>query len=134
MSAENNIRVVQSLYAAFGRGDVSAVLEALDPNVVWTNPGPAEYSYFGTHQGRDAVLRNVFMFLAENVEMHAFEPREFFASGDKVVVLLHMEATVRRTKRRFAQEIAHAFTLKDGRPVLFHDFQNNYAIAEALRG
>jgi ketosteroid isomerase-like protein len=134
MSTENNIRVVQSLYAAFGRGDVSAVMEALDPNIVWTNPGPAELRYFGTHHGRDAVLGNIFMFLAENMEIHVFEPREFVASGDRVVVLLHMEVTARRTGRRVTQEMAHAFRMKDGRPVEFHDFQNNYAIAEALRG
>lgn len=134
MSTENNVRVVQSLYAAFGRGDVPAVMEALDPNIVWTNPGPAEFRYFGTHRGRDAVLGNIFMFLAENMEIHIFEPREFVASGDHVVVFLHMEVTARRTGRRVTQEMAHAFRMKDGRPVEFHDFQNNHAIAEALRG
>jgi ketosteroid isomerase-like protein len=74
------------------------------------------------------------VFLAENMEIHVFEPREFLASGDRVVVLLHMEVTMRRTGRRLTQEVAHAFKMKDGRPMEFHDFQNNYAIAEALRG
>lgn len=134
MSTESNVRVVQSLYAAFGRGDVPAVMESLDPNITWTNPGPAEFRYFGTHHGKEAVLGNVFMFLAENMEIHVFEPREFFANGDRVVVLLHMELTVRRSGRRVTQEVAHTFKMKDGRPVEFHDFQNSYAIAEALRG
>ena len=31
MNQEANVRIVQDLYAAFGRGDIAAVLAGLDP-------------------------------------------------------------------------------------------------------
>jgi ketosteroid isomerase-like protein len=133
MSEQANLQKVRELYAAFGRGDVPALLEALDPEIVWENPGPAEFRYFGRHQGRAAVAANVFAFLGEQLDMQVFEPRNLFASGDTVVVLIHAEAVARKTGKRVVQDIAHAFTFRNGRPVHFHDYQDSAQVAEALR-
>jgi hypothetical protein len=134
MNQESNVRTVQALYAAFGRGDVPAVLEGMDPEITWVNPGPAELTYFGTHRGRNAVANNIFAFLGENVHISVLEPKDMIAGGDKVVVLLHMEATARKTGRRVVQEVAHVWTFKNGLCIHFHDFQDNAAVSAALRG
>ena len=132
MDQEANVRVVQDLYAAFGRGDIATVLAGLDPDITWVNPGPAEIPYFGTHRGPEAIARNVFAFLAEHVHIHVLTPTELFAKGERVVVLLHMESTARKTGRRVVQEVVHAWTLREGRTVHFHDYQDNAAVAAAL--
>lgn len=131
---QENVRTVQSLYAAFGRGDVPAVLEAMDPEILWCNPGPSDFAYFGTHRGRGAVAQNIFAFLGENLQISMLEPRDMLASGDKVVVLLHMEATARKTGRKIVQDVAHVWTFKHGRCAQFHDLQDNSQVAAALRG
>jgi uncharacterized protein len=128
-----NLEIVQRLYQAFGSGDMPTLLGALDPDVEWINPGPASPAYFGTQRGPAAVARNVFGFLAENLRFDVFEPREFFTSDDKVVVLLHMEAVAARSGTRVVNDAVHVFTFKAGKVVRFQDFQNNYALAEALR-
>ncbi len=128
-----NLEIVQQLYQAFGRGDLPALVSALDPEVEWINPGPATPAYFGTHQGPAAVARNIFGFLAENLRFDVFEPREFFTSGDKVVVLLHIDAVVVRSGTRVINDVVHVFTFRAGKVVRFQDFQNSYALAEALR-
>ena len=133
MNQEANVRIVQDLYAAFGRGDIAAVLAGLDPDVTWVNPGPTDIRYFGTHRGPEAVTHNVFAFIAEHLDIHAMTPTDLLTKGDRVVVLLHMESTARKTGRRVTQEIVHAWTLKDGRTIHFHDYQDNAAIAAALR-
>lgn len=133
MAEQSNIETVQTLYAAFGRGDIPAVIEGLAPDITWVNPGPAEIRYFGTHHGREAVLANIFGFIGENMDIQVFTPQAMLSDGDKVVVLLHMEVVLRPSGRRVVQEVAHAWTFKDGRPVHFHDFQNNSAIASALQ-
>ena len=134
MSQESNVRVAHELYAAFGRGDIPAVIQGLDPEITWVNPGPGDYAYFGTHRGQDQVLKNVFMFLGENIDVEVMTPTDTLASSDKVVVLLHMECTAKKTGRKVVQEVAHVWTFKNGRPVHFHDFQDNAAIVTALRG
>lgn len=50
----NNVEAVSKLYEAFGRGDVPAVLAALDTEIEWTE---AEgFPTGGTYKGHDAVL------------------------------------------------------------------------------
>jgi hypothetical protein len=131
-STDANIRTVQTAYAAFGRGDIAAVLAALDPKIVWVNPGTPQIRYFGTHYGREAVADRVFGFLREHLRISKLEPRQFLAGEDKVVVILDMEATAIATGRSFTQEVVHLWTLADGLLVRFHDFQDSYAVASAL--
>jgi uncharacterized protein len=133
-SMTDNLEIVRRAYAAFGGGDMPALLALFDPEIVWVNPGPESLSYFGTHRGPAAIAKNVFGFLAENLQFEVFEPREFFANETKVVVLLHMEAVVRRTGQRVVQEVAHVFSIRGGRVVAFHDFQDSWALARALTG
>ena len=127
-----NLETVQQAYAAFGTGDLPGILATLDPNIVWENPGPNSPAYFGTHRGHVAVATNIFGFLSENLQFDVFEPREFSASGDKVFVLLHIEAQVKRTGERVVQEAVHVFSFQGGKVVRFQDFQNSYALAKAL--
>ena len=37
MSANDNVKVIQSVYEAFGRGDVAAILEVLTDDVDWAS-------------------------------------------------------------------------------------------------
>jgi ketosteroid isomerase-like protein len=127
-----NLETVQQAYAAFGKGDLPGILAALDPNIVWDNPGPNSPAYFGSHRGHVAVATNVFGFLAENLQFDVFEPREFLVGGDKVVVLLHIEGQIKRTGERLVQEAVHVFSFQAGKVVRFQDFQNSYALAKAL--
>ncbi len=132
MQANQNIATIQELYAAFGRGDIPGLVERLAPDIVWENPGPAHISYFGTHRGRQAVLKNIFEFVGANFDVQAFQPTDFLASGDKVVVLIHMEVVLRPTGKRVVQDLAHAWTLKNGLPVHLRDHQDNFALAAAI--
>ena len=134
METDKHIATIQDLYAAFGRGDVPGLIERLDPDIVWENPGPSHIPYFGTHRGRQAVLKNIFEFVAASFDMQVFQPTDFLAGGDKVVVLIHMEAVLRPTGKKVVQDVAHVWTLKSGRPVHFHDHQDNSAVAGAIRG
>ena len=52
----DNVQLVQSLYAAFGRGDINAIVEAYDPNIAWfSNADPALLPYGGERRGLDGV-------------------------------------------------------------------------------
>jgi ketosteroid isomerase-like protein len=128
----DNLGVVRSLYESFSRGDVGAVLETLDPAFVWTNPGPPDIACFGTHRGREGAA-SLFAFLGRELDIRVLEPRGMLEDGDKVVVLLHQEATARATGRSFVQDCAHVWTLREGRPVHLLDLQDNHAVASALR-
>ena len=47
------LSVVQNVYAAFGRGDIPALLDALAPDVRWEVVGrKGDYPTFGVRHGR----------------------------------------------------------------------------------
>jgi ketosteroid isomerase-like protein len=53
--------------------------------------------------------------LGETLEFERFEPREFVAQGDTVVVLGYERCVVKPTGHTIEQEWAHVYTLRDGK-------------------
>jgi ketosteroid isomerase-like protein len=59
MSAEENTQTAKDGYAAFGRGDVPAILELLTDGIEWVDPGPPDVlPGAGTHRGKEAGARS----------------------------------------------------------------------------
>jgi len=93
---------VQEMYAAFGRGDVAAILEHLSPNVEWEyGASPSEVPWLQRRQGR-AGAAEFFASLGE-LEFHRFEPKALLETGTIVVALVDVDATVRKTETRFEE-------------------------------
>ena len=80
------VEVVQSAYAAFGRGDTPALLSLIADDVEWKFIGAKGLPYTGTFRTRDEVA-NWFAGIPEVDDVLAFEPREFMPAGDNVTVL-----------------------------------------------
>ena len=114
MSDQTNLGVVQQIYAAVGSGDIPALLSLLTDDVEWTLQGPSVIPWAGPRRGREGVAE-FFSLLGETLEFEQFEPREFVAQGDTVVVLGYERSLVKPTGRTFEQEWAHVYTLKDGK-------------------
>ena len=114
MSEHTNAEVIRQAYEAFGRGDVPAVLDLLADDVDWTLQGPSVIPWAGPRRGREGVAE-FFSLIGETLEFEQFEPREFVAQGDTVVVLGYERSLVKPTGRTFEHEWAHVYTLKDGK-------------------
>jgi uncharacterized protein len=54
---QNPADVVRDLYAALSKGDVPALLERLDPDVIVDEP--AALPYGGVHRGRDVFVQSI---------------------------------------------------------------------------
>lgn len=131
MQELQNTRVVQDAYAAFGRGDVEAILKTLADGVVWTavyGAGP-HVPTAGERVGRTAVAE-FFAQVATHIQFSRFEPREFVAAGDKVVALGHYTATT-PAGTGFDSDFAMVFTLRNGKIVRFQEFCDSAAIDAA---
>lgn len=94
------IETVQEIYAAFGRGDVPAILQRLADDVQWEygaseNPVP----WLQPLHGRDQVPR-FFDALLSNVEITRFEVVKIFGDDATVVDLVNLEYTARATGRK----------------------------------
>ena len=110
MSEADNTKVVQDAYAAFGRGDVQSILDRLDDGIVWQGV----YGAASTH-----------------VNFTRFEPKEFVATGDKVVTLGHYTAKTSANKE-FDSDFAMVFTMRNGKVTTFQEFLNTAALNAAF--
>jgi ketosteroid isomerase-like protein len=132
MSAAN-IEFVQSLYAAFSRGDIAIILAGLTPDADWESVGrSSDYPTFGPRKGR-AGVQEFFRLVAEQQEVIEFSPKEFHASGDRVFVLGHYAWAVKKTARKVASDWVHVFTIKHGKVAKFREFTDTAKFAEAFR-
>ena len=133
MGEHENERVVQEMYAAFGRGDIPGVLDTLSADIEWRIAGPSELPYAGLHRGRDEVAK-FFETFGQASEFEMFEAQEYFSRGDKVVVLGHERQHVKATGNVVETEWAMVFTLRGGKIAQFHNFVDTHAVALAYRG
>jgi uncharacterized protein len=131
MSTEENKRVVQTVFEKFSRGDVAGLLEMINEDAEWAAPGPEAVPYFGERRGPEGALE-FFKNLGEGVEFESFEPGDFIAEGDRVVVLGSERGRVRRTGKTFDNLWALVFTIRDGKVAGFRCYENTAAIAEAF--
>ena len=133
MSAEENTRLVQSAYEAFGRGDMEALAEVMTDDIEWVDPGdPADDPNAGTFNGKEAVL-GWFGRLASTLDFTTFEPREFIAENERLVSLVYAEATVRDTGRTVVNHEAHVWTFRDGKVARLQIYLDTAAVAAAYR-
>ena len=132
MSTQNNTKIVQDAYAAFGRGDVPAILGVVADNVDWhavVGVGP-NVPTGGRRTGR-AQVQEFFRQLGESVTFTRFEPREFVAERDKVVALGHYEGVAKKTGRTYKSDWVMVFTIADGKVVQFREYADVVAITAA---
>ncbi len=105
----NNVKCVQEIYAAFGRGDVVSILARVSDDTRWGFNGarPDVVPWHRPVAGR-AELPGFFGALAENVEFSSFEPQRYIDGGDRVVVEVSVSYRVNRIGRPVAGTQLHA--------------------------
>ena len=106
----------------------------LTPDPDWHVIGrPEYYSTIGRRKG-PAGVQEFFRLVGELQQTDAFEPREFYVSGDKVFVMGHYAWTIKKTGRKVAADWIHVFTIKDGKVTTFREFTDTTQFAAAFRG
>jgi ketosteroid isomerase-like protein len=129
MGTAENLQIVKNGYAAFGRGDVPGLLALLAEDVVWDMPGDG-FPLAGTYRGHEGVA-SFFQKLGEQAEILEFQPREFLADGDRVLVVGWESMKVRATGRGVEIDWVMSFTLRNGKIAKFREYTDTKAIADA---
>jgi hypothetical protein len=129
-----NIKFIQDIYAAFGRGDIAALIAGLTADIDWQTLGSAQdYPTLGQRQGHAAV-QEFSAQVATTEEFSEFTPREFHATDDKVFVLGYYAGKIMKTGRRFACDWAHVFTIAGGKVSRFREYTDTAQFVDGYRG
>ena len=134
MSAEDNVKIIQTMYEAFGRGDVGAIVERLaDDDLDWgaeaTSTGAP---WYGVCRSKDDV-RNFFTAFASAVDVEEFVPFSMAAEGDDVFAIVRFRGKSRATGKPITMNLHHYFTLRDGKVVFYRGSEDTAQVVAALR-
>ena len=130
--SEESVHVVKGLYEAFGRGDIPAVLAALDPRVEWREAENFIYADGNPYVGPQAVLEGVFMRLGSEWEGFAVSAEGVLDAGETVVGHGHYSGTYKQTGARVRAEFAHLFTFRGGKVVKFQQYTDTAQFLKAV--
>ena len=133
MQETQNTRLIQDAYGDFGRGDVAALTARMDAGVVWhaVIGASPKVPTAGVRKGTAAVA-DFFRLLSQSIAFTRFEPREFIAQGDKVVVLGYYSGSSISSGRAFASEWVMIFTVKSGKVTEFKEFTDSAQLNAAF--
>jgi ketosteroid isomerase-like protein len=131
VSAEN-VKTVESLYAAFATGDIPTVLGALDPQVEWWEAENFIYAEGNPYVGPQSVLQGVFMRLAMEWDNFAVTPKGVLDAGDIAIGEGHYSGTHKQTGKQVRAQFAHFFTFRDGKVVKFQQYTDTAQFRQAV--
>jgi hypothetical protein len=114
--------IMKQLYDAFAKGDVPAVLGALDPAIEWHEAEGYRYSDRNPYVGPQAIAEGVFQRLGTEMDDFRIAVQNMIESGDTVVVEGRYTGTVKETGTAIDAQFAHVWELKNGRVKRFQQY------------
>jgi ketosteroid isomerase-like protein len=134
MSADVNIKTIQLLYEAFGRGDVGTILANVTDDVDWATEASGRGApWYGDHRGHDGVSA-FFTEFGSAMEVEEFTPLTFAATDTEVLTVVHCVAKARSTGRRMDQDLHHYFRFRDGKVAYYRGTEDTAQTGGALEG
>jgi ketosteroid isomerase-like protein len=133
MSADN-VNLVQSVYDAFGRADVPAVLAAFSPNIRWV---PAEHSPADRGEpyvGPQEVVQHVFMRIANDWDSFVIVPTRLFDAGDTVIMEGRYGGIYKATGKVTKAQVVHIWQIQDGKLIEFRQYTDTAELRDVLGG
>jgi ketosteroid isomerase-like protein len=131
MSTAESLQLVKDGYAAFGRGDLPGLLSLLTDDVVWDIPGEG-LPMAGSYRGHDGAA-SFFEKLRQEADVLDFQPREFLADGDRVLVVGWERVKIKATGRGADVDWVMSFTIRDGKIAAFRQYTDTKAFADAYK-
>lgn len=129
---DTNIAATEKLFEAFGAGDIPGILALCNDDIRIEFYGPADIiPYADMYDGMEAA-RRFFETVLSSVDIHVFEPQEFLADKDKVIVTGVLHLTAKSTGRDIRSDFVHVITMKDGKWQKFRDFMNTHEAVKAF--
>jgi ketosteroid isomerase-like protein len=133
MSGNDNIETIKAVYAAFGRGDVAAIADAVTDDVDWASDTSSNGApWYGAHKGKSGV-GSFFEEFGKAMEVEDFTPLTFAAdaNGD-VLTVVRFVARSRETGKTTSMHLHHWFRFSGGKISYYRGTEDTAITVAAL--
>ncbi len=116
----SNLATVQQIYAAFGQGDVRAIVDKLAADVEWEHDSVDHgIPWLRPGRGKGHVVE-FFGAVGSGLDITRFDVPNLLEGSNQVVAVIHIEAKVRATGKTFKDYELHVWTFgTDGKVARF---------------
>jgi len=133
LSSPENVSIVDNLYKAFAVGDMPTVLSSMDNNIVWNEAEGNAYADGNPYMGPDAVLNGVFARIGEDHEYFKLADIQLQdMSNNQVLATLRYQGKLKKNDAIFDAQVAHLWTLKNGKVVAFQQYVDTKQLSDAM--
>ena len=122
--SQENVERVKAGFAAHNRGDMDALVEFYDPEVVF------ETLLLGTHHGNESI-RVIYEENQKTLSGYDVVPIELIDGGDKVVAVARAVGSGGASQIAVDEPFAFVFTFKGDRVIREQAFRNREEAVEA---
>ena len=126
-----NMSAIRDLYAAFGSGDIPAVLATMDPEIVWYEAENFPYADRNPYTGPQAILEGVFARCGSEWDGFAVNMDTLIDAGDTIIATGRYAGTYKKTGQAINPQAVHIWTMKDGKAVHFQQHIDTLDVAVA---
>ncbi len=124
-----NVRLVKDAYGAFSRGDIDAVVNAMDPDISWDEAEHSLWHAAGGHHGPAAVLANVFARIPDSFDSFEVDPFGFHDAGEVVIVEGRYRAKAANTGDPLDAQVCHIWGIRAGKLASFRQYTDTWQFA-----
>ncbi|WP_300073865.1 nuclear transport factor 2 family protein [uncultured Ruegeria sp.] len=133
-NTEASLDTVMRFIGAMGSGDMETVGVLMAEDMIWHNEGDTTLPWVGGSEGKEAIFAFLGVF-SSNFETTMWENTDAFASDDTVAIFGKMNGKTTKSGKEIG-EFTFALRAKvcDGQVVLWHWFEDSFAVSQAYHG
>ena len=133
MSSDVNIKTIQAVYEAFGRGDVDTIAANVTDDVDWASEAAGGGApWYGPHRGPGGV-NAFFAEFGSTMDVEEFTPIVFAGTDDEVLTVVRFAARCRATGQRAEMHLHHYFRFDHGKIAYYRGTEDTAQTEAALR-
>ncbi len=133
MEDGSNRQIVETIYAAFSKGDIETVLEQFADEGTWTYMMPdGSVPFAGTFAGKSRI-GEWFRLFGSNVKTTNFQLNRLLVDGNDLVVALgHEDGTIIESEKKYSTDWVHIFHMKGEKVVKFVEYVDVPSVLESF--
>jgi|SRR5580658_10314230 ketosteroid isomerase-like protein len=133
MGAADNIKTIEALYEAFGRGDLGTILDAVSDDVDWaTDTSSVAAPWYGVRKGKAGVTA-FFEAFGSSMETDEFTPQTYAANDTEVLTVVRFRARARATGKALNMNLHHHFVFSGGKVTYYRGTEDTAQTEEVLK-
>ncbi|MEL6170303.1 MAG: nuclear transport factor 2 family protein [Pseudomonadota bacterium] len=133
-TSQASFDTVMAFMGAMGSGDMEQMSALMADDMVWHNEGDTTLPWIGETVGKEAIFAFLGVF-SSNLQTTLWENTDAFASGDTVAVFGRMNGVTTQSGQEIGEfTFALRAKVRAGQVVLWHWFEDSFAVSQAFHG